>query len=196
MSQDVVEVTAPPPPVRATPPTAPPIGLAATLACIKQDRLAHRDGRTAPGYRALRAYRFGGWRMTIPQPFRAPLSILYRMMYRRCRDILGIELPYSAKVGRGVVFEHQHGIVIHGDCVIGDRCIIRQGVTIGNKSPDRPHDAPTLGCDVNVGAGAKIVGKITLGDGCQVGANAVVVKDVPAGVTVVGIPAKPIGGRA
>jgi serine O-acetyltransferase len=84
--------------------------------------------------------------MTVrPKVLRAPFSILYRMLFRRCRNVYGIELPYSAKIGRRVVFEHQHGIVIHGHCEIGDDCTIRQGCTLGNKTLDRPHDAPKLG---------------------------------------------------
>ena len=112
------------------------------------------------------------------------------MLYRKCRNHYGIELPYNAKIGRRVIFEHQHGIVIHGNCEIGDDCYIRQGCTLGNRSLDRIHDAPKLGERVNVGAGAKILGAVTLGDGSSVGANAVVLCDVPAGATAVGIPAK------
>ena len=105
-----------------------------------------------------------------------------------------IELPYSATVGRRVVIEHQGGIVVHGHCVIGDDCVLRQGVTLGNKTMDRPYDAPKLGSKVNVGAGAKILGAVTIGDGAQIGANAVVVKDVPAGAMAVGVPARVIWG--
>ena len=78
------------------------------------------------------------------------------MMYRRVRNRYGIELPYSVVVGRRIVIEHQSGIVIHGNSVIGDGSILRQGVTLGNKSLTRPLDAPRLGKLVNVGAGAKI----------------------------------------
>ena len=81
-------------------------------------------------------------------------------MYRRCRNGYGIEIPYSAKIGRRVVIEHQSGIVIHGNCEIGDDCVIRQGCTLGNKTLDRPFDAPKLGRRVNVGAGAKILGAV------------------------------------
>lgn len=81
-------------------------------------------------------------------------------------------------------------IVIHGYCIIGDDCIIRQGVTLGNRYLDRPLEAPKLGTRVNVGAGAKLLGGISLGDGANISANAVVLSDVPAGQTAVGIPAK------
>lgn len=158
---------------------------------IAEDYRANGRDWTRPGFRALATYRFGVWRMTVrPKLLRAPLSILYRCLFRRCRNVYGIELPYSAKVGRHVVIEHQHGIVIHGNSVIGNGCHIRQGVTIGNKSLDAPFDAPVLGDHINIGAGAKILGKITIGDGANIGANAVVLTDVPAGALAVGVPAR------
>jgi serine O-acetyltransferase len=131
--------------------------------------------------------------MTIePKLLRGPLSVVYRFFYRFVRNVYGIELPYTVKLGRRVIVEHQHGIVVHGGCVIGDDCIIRQGVTLGNRFLDRPFDAPQLGNRVNIGAGAKILGKVQLGDDVNIGANAVVLCDVEAGKTAVGIPAKVI----
>ncbi len=160
---------------------------------IKEDWIAHKRDWTRPGFRAIAVYRFGVWRMSVQTKIlRAPLSIVYRWMYRKCRNQYGIELPYSARLGRRVIIEHQHGIVIHGNCEIGDDCIIRQGVTLGNKTLDRPEDAPKLGNRVNVGAGAKILGAVIIGDDASIGANAVVLKDVPAGAVAVGIPAKVI----
>lgn len=161
---------------------------------IKEDWIAHGRDWTKPGFRAVAVYRFGVWRMTLkPILLRAPFSILYRALYRKVRNTYGIELPYSAQLGRRVVIEHQSAIVIHGDCVIGDDCIIRQGVTMGNRYLDRPFDAPKLGARVNVGAGAKIFGNITIGDDVNIGANAVVLSDIPPGKTAVGIPAKILG---
>ena len=125
-----------------------------------------------------------------PKLLRAPLSMLYRCLYRRVRNVYGIELPYTTLLGRRVVIEHQSAIVIHGHCRIGDDCIIRQGVTLGNRSLDRPLDAPHLGVGVNVGAGAKILGAVTIGDSAAIGANAVVLEDVPEGAMAVGIPAR------
>ena len=169
-----------------------PVGL---FAQIKEDWIAHgRDWTPASGGFAARyvaVHRFGNWRMRIGNKIiRAPFSMLYRMMFRRVRNLYGIELPYSATVGRRVVIEHQGAIVIHGHSVIGDESIIRQGVTLGNKTLDRPLDAPRLGQRVNVGAGAKILGAVTIGDGANIGANAVVLKDVPAGALAAGVPAK------
>jgi serine acetyltransferase len=158
---------------------------------VREDFVAHGSDITRPGFQAVAVYRFGVWRMSVePKPLRAPLSIAYRALFRTVRNLYGIELPYSAKIGRRVVFEHQHGIVVHGQTVIGDDCIIRQGVTLGIRSMDRLTEAPVLGRGVNVGAGAKIIGPVQVGDGASIGANAVVLKDVPAGALAIGVPAK------
>ena len=150
---------------------------------------------TRPGFQAIAVHRLGTWRMRIKQrALRAPLSVLYRALYRGMRNFYGIELPYSARVGRRVVIEHQSGIVIHGNTIIGDDCIIRHGVTLGNCRLDRPFDAPTLGNRVNVGAGAKVLGAISIGDDAQIGANAVVRHDVPSGALAAGVPARIVHG--
>ncbi|MDJ0732998.1 MAG: serine O-acetyltransferase [Nostocaceae cyanobacterium] len=163
---------------------------------IKEDWIAHGRDWTKPGFRAVAVHRFGVWRMKIKSKLlRAPLSILYRALYRKIRNNYGIELPYSVGLGRRVVIEHQSGIVVHGDCTIGDDTIIRQGVTLGNRYLDRPFDAPKLGTRVNVGAGAKIFGNVTIGDNANIGANAVVLCDIPPGATAVGIPAKIITSK-
>ncbi|MDP1025585.1 serine acetyltransferase [Sphingomonas sp. KR1UV-12] len=120
---------------------------------------------------------------------RGPLSALYRWGFRWCRNVYGIELPYTCTVGQGVVIEHQGGIVIHGATVIGDRCIIRQNCTLGVRRLDRLDDAPILMNDVHVGAGAVILGRVTIGAGAAIGANAVVLTDVPAGALAIGVPA-------
>lgn len=163
---------------------------------IKEDWVAHGRDWTKPGFRAVAVQRFGVWRMTIkPLLLRAPLSILYRSLFRKIRNSYGIELPYTVQLGRRVIIEHQSGIVIHGYCSIGDDSIIRQGVTMGNRYLDRPFDAPKLGKRVNVGAGAKIFGNVTIGDDVNIGANAVVLSDIPPGKTAVGIPAKIISSK-
>jgi serine O-acetyltransferase len=164
---------------------------ASLFAQIKEDWEAHGRDFFSPGFRAMAVYRFGAWRMGIgPRPIRAPLSVMYRVLYRGVRDRYGIELPYTARVGRRVVFEHHSGIIIHGHAEIGDDCVIRQGVTLGNRRIDRPLDAPRLGRRVSVGAGAKILGLVNVGDDAQIGANAVVCDDLPEGAVAVGIPAK------
>lgn len=159
-------------------------------AIVAEDYRNHGRDWTRPGFRALAAYRFGVWRMGVrPKLLRAPLSLFYRWAFRHCRNVYGIELPYSASVGRDVVIEHQGGIVIHGATVIGDGCIIRQNCTLGIRSLDVLDAAPVLGRNVNVGAGAVILGSVRIGDGAAIGANAVVLADVPAGALAIGVPA-------
>ena len=163
------------------------------LMLIKEDWIAHGCDWTKPGFRAIAAHRLGSWRMRIPSKLlRLPLSILYRILYRRARNVYGIELPYTVKLGRRVIIEHQSGIVIHGLCEIGDECIIRQGVTMGLRTLKAPNDVPVLGSGVEIGAGAVVLGKITVGDNAIIGANSLVLHDVAPGTKVAGIPAKPI----
>ena len=165
--------------------------LSGLVQLIREDWVAHGRDWTRPGFRAVAVHRIGQWRMGIkPKLLRAPFSILYRAMFRRICRAYGIELPYTVALGRRVILEHQHGIVIHGNCVIGDDCVIRQGVTLGNKSVATRFEAPRLGNRVDVGAGAKVLGPVFVGDDAVVGANAVVVRDVPPAATAVGVPAR------
>jgi serine O-acetyltransferase len=158
---------------------------------IHEDWEAHGKDWTKPGFRAVAVHRFGAWRMTIPvKLLRAPFSIVYRFLYIRVRNHYGIELPYTVALGRRVIVEHSGAIVIHGNSQIGDDCTIRQGVTIGMRSRDRAGEAPQLGARVDVGAGAKILGSVRIGNGVRIGANAVVLQDLPPGATAVGIPAR------
>jgi serine O-acetyltransferase len=160
---------------------------------IAEDWRAHGRDWTRPGFQAVAVHRFGNWRTGIKQKLvRAPATLLYNNMYRFVRNFYGIELPWTTTLGRRVVIEHQGAIVIHGRAVIGDDCIIRHGVTLGNRHLNHPANAPHLGVGVNVGAGAKILGAVTVGDKANVGANAVVTSDVAANTTVVGIPARPL----
>jgi serine O-acetyltransferase len=160
-------------------------------ALVREDYVRHGCDWTRPGFRAMAVYRFGVWRMRIgSRLLRAPLSFLYRRLFIRVRNRYGIELPFSAQLGRRVTLEHSHSIVIHGNSVIGNDCYIRQGCTLGNKSLDAPFDAPILGDRVNVGAGAKLLGRVIVGDDATIGANAVVVRHVPAGAVAMGIPAQ------
>jgi serine O-acetyltransferase len=108
------------------------------------------------------------------------------------RILSGIDIVPGAQIGAGTVFIHGHGIVIGAGAVIGENCRIFQQVTVGT------HDGlgyPTIGNDVTLYPGAKIIGPITIGDGARVGANAVVLIDVPAGATAVGNPATVTSGH-
>ena len=157
---------------------------------LREDYIAHGRDWTRPGFRAVAVHRFGAWRMTVrTRLLRAPLSLLYRFLFRRVRNRYGIELPYSVRLGRRVVIEHQSGIVIHGASVIGDDCIIRQNCTLGIRRLEDLAGAPVLGRGVDIGAGACLLGAITIGDHARIGANAVVLSDVPASAVAVGVPA-------
>lgn len=158
---------------------------------IAEDLRAHDRDWTRPGFRAVAVHRFGVWRMSIRSKWlRAIPSLAYRAAFRHCRNVYGIELPYSVALGRRVVVEHQGGIVVHGNSVIGDDCIIRQNCTLGLRDLSRLHEAPVLGNGVNVGAGAALLGAVRIGDGAAIGANAVVLTDVPPGALAVGVPAR------
>jgi serine O-acetyltransferase len=163
---------------------------------VREDLETYGGDWTRPGFQALLVYRLGVWRMRVrPRLLRGPLSALYNTLFATVRNVYGIELPFSARVGRRVVFEHQHGIVVHGGSEIGDDCIIRQGVTLGIRRLNRLTDAPKLGRGVSVGAGAKILGKVEIGDHAEIGANAVVLDDVPAHAIAVGIPARTVSPK-
>lgn len=160
------------------------------FALVHEDWQTHGRDWTKPGFRAVAVHRFGVWRMGVSSRIlRAPLSIMYRILYRHCRNTYGIELPFSVQLGRRVIFEHQGGIVIHGNTIIGDGCIIRQHCTLGIRNMDDPASAPILGNHVQLGAGAVVLGRVRLGDGASIGANSVVLTDVPAGALAVGTPA-------
>jgi serine acetyltransferase len=161
------------------------------VAQILEDWKSHGREWTRPGFQAVAVHRFGNWRMRIgPRALRVPFSVLYQALYTGVRNIYGIEIPYTARLGRRVIVEHHSGIVVHGHSTVGDDCILRQGVTLGNRSLDEPLAAPQLGKRVNIGAGAKILGGVLIGDDAQIGANAVVLIDVPPGALAVGVPAR------
>ncbi|MEC8423897.1 MAG: serine O-acetyltransferase EpsC, partial [Myxococcota bacterium] len=106
------------------------------------------------------------------------------------RGLTGIEIHPGARIGGGVFIDHGMGVVIGETSVIGDNCTLFHGVTLGGTSWKQEKRHPTLGSDVVVGAGAKLLGPIEVGDGAKIGANSVVVRDVPAAATVVGIPGR------
>jgi serine O-acetyltransferase len=157
---------------------------------IREDWRTYEGDFSRQGLWVMMVYRFGQWRYRIrPRLLRKPFSLLYKLMRVFSHILTGIELPCEARVGRRLRIEHFGGIIVSGDAVIGDDVVIRQGVTIGLK---RTHErgAPVIGNRVDIGAGAKLLGAITIGDDAVIGANAVVIKDVPAGALAVGIPAR------
>jgi serine O-acetyltransferase len=108
------------------------------------------------------------------------------------RWLTGIEIHPGATIGRRFFIDHGMGVVIGETAEIGDDCTLYHGVTLGGTSWEKGKRHPTLGNDVVVGAGAKVLGPITLGNGARIGSNAVVVKDVPANSTVVGVPGRTV----
>jgi serine O-acetyltransferase len=157
---------------------------------VREDLQTHRWEWSRPGFHAVAALRYNQYVHSLPPSLPRKLMVgIGRLAQTFCRNVENVELPYTVVLGRRVVLEHQ-GIVVHGDAVIGDDCTIRQGCTLGNRHPDRPRDAPKLGVGVNLGAGAKVLGSLVIGDGASIGANSVVLKDVAKGVTIVGIPGR------
>lgn len=124
------------------------------------------------------------------QLYRWKLFFLARWVSESSRMITGIEIHPGARLGRRLVIDHGMGVVIGETAEIGNDCIIFHGVTLGGMKFDPIKRHPTVGDKVLIGAGAKVLGPIRIGEGSRVGANAVVTKDVPAGVTVVGNPAQ------
>jgi len=112
-----------------------------------------------------------------------------RLLSTASRAVTGIEIHPGAQIGRRFFIDHGMGVVIGETSEIGDDVMLYHGVTLGGRSLARVKRHPTLGSGVTVGAGAKILGAVQVGDGVQVGANSVVVKDVPAGAVAAGIPA-------
>jgi len=118
------------------------------------------------------------------------LNWLARWLSHFARWFTGIEIHPGATIGRRFFIDHGMGVVIGETSVIGDDCTLYHGVTLGGTSWKKGKRHPTLGNQVVIGAGAKVLGPIVLGDGARIGSNAVVVKDVPKGATAVGIPAR------
>jgi serine O-acetyltransferase len=135
-----------------------------------------------------------------PKLARAPLTVIYRVMFKVTQMLCGVELPYSIPLGRRVRIEHFGGIIISARA-IGDDVILRQNTTLGIASLDDLNARPTIGNRVQIGVGAVIIGDITVGDDVVIGANAVVVSDVPPCHMAIGVPAvsrsrHPMAGRA
>lgn len=139
---------------------------------------------TYPGLHAIQFHRISH------RLWRANLKWLARMISSLSRWLTGIEIHPGAKLGRRFFIDHGMGVVIGETAEIGDDCTLYHGVTLGGTSWKKGKRHPTLGNSVVVGAGATVLGPIMINDGARIGSNAVVVKDVPLGATVVGIPGR------
>lgn len=136
------------------------------------------------GYKALRSHRRANWFYRHGMPF------LARWISQRCVRRLNIEIHPAATIGRRFFIDHGTGVVIGETTEIGDDCTIYQGVTLGGTGKDKGKRHPTLGNNVMVGSGAKVLGPITIGNNVRIAAGAVVLNDIPDNCTVVGIPAR------
>jgi serine O-acetyltransferase len=139
---------------------------------------------TYPGVHALIIHRFSHWL------WGCRLRWLARFSSHIARWFTGIEIHPGATIGRRVFIDHGMGVVVGETAVIGDDCTLYHGVTLGGTSWKKGKRHPTLDKGVVIGAGAKVLGPITIGANAKIGSNAVVVKDVPAEATAVGIPAR------
>jgi serine O-acetyltransferase len=156
---------------------------------VRADLRAHGGKWGAQGFWALVVYRYGRWRYGIkPSWLRKPFSLVYHVLYKLAQIVTGIELPCEAEVGSNFVIDHFGGIIVSGHAKFGNNCRIRNGVVVGLRHVEEKV-APTIGNDVDIGAGAKILGGIRIGDGARIGANAVVLIDVPDNHVAVGVPA-------
>ncbi|MDD3693616.1 MAG: serine O-acetyltransferase [Oscillospiraceae bacterium] len=136
------------------------------------------------GFKAVRAYRRANWF------YRHNMKFIARWISQRCVRKTNIEIHPAATIGRRLFIDHGTGVVIGETTVIGDDCTIYQGVTLGGTGKDKGKRHPTLGNGVMVGAGAKVLGPITIGDNSRVAAGAVVLNNIPENCTAVGVPAR------
>jgi serine O-acetyltransferase len=158
----------------------------------KEDFNTHERDLFSQGFWAIALHRFGNWRMDWPKLIRLPLSLLYKILYKFVEWTCGISLNYPVRVGRRVRIWHHSGMIL-GARSIGDDVHIRQNTTFGvARRGDHRSLKPIIEDRVDIGCGVVIVGAITIGHDSQIGANAVVLKDVPPYSVCVGVPAKVI----
>lgn len=139
---------------------------------------------TYPGVHALWAHRLAS------RLWDRGLKILARIIQQSSRTFTGVDIHPAASIGRRLFIDHATGVVIGETAEIGEDCLIFHGVTLGGQSMRHGKRHPTVGDRVMIGAGAKVLGAINIGDDAKIGANAVVVKDVPAGRIALGVPAR------
>ncbi|MCL2088970.1 MAG: serine O-acetyltransferase [Oscillospiraceae bacterium] len=137
-----------------------------------------------PGLHAVMHYRFSNWF------FRHRLFFMARLISQMSRFCTGIEIHPGAEIGRGLFIDHGSGVVIGETTIIGDNCTIYQGVTLGGTGKHAGKRHPTLGNNVMIGSGAKILGPFVVGDNSKVAANSVVLEELPPCSTAVGAPAR------
>jgi serine O-acetyltransferase len=157
---------------------------------VRSDLRSYDGDWTAQGFWVMLVYRLGRWRYSISPPLvRKPFSSVYKVLFKLVQIITGIELPCEVQIGRNFIIDHFGGIIISGYAKFGDNCRIRNGVVVGLKRIEEKV-APVIGDNVDIGAGAKLLGPIRIGNNVLIGANAVVLCDVPDDSIAVGVPAQ------
>jgi serine O-acetyltransferase len=165
----------------------PGIGM---LELLAEDFRTYDQSLLEPGFWAVAVHRFGNWRMGLkPKLLRAPCTLLYRTLATSVNWGFGIKLDYTVKLGRRVRIWH-HGGMILGARSIGDDVHIRQNTTFGVAHKSQPLAKPVIGDRVDIGCGAAILGQVRVEHDAVIGANAVVVRDVPAHSLVIGVPGR------
>lgn len=139
---------------------------------------------TYSGLHAVRSYRVAHWF------YKKKLFTIARVISQISRSRTGIEIHPGATIGKGLFIDHGMGVVIGETAEIGDNCLIYQGVTLGGTGKDKGKRHPTLGNNVMVGSGAKVLGPFKVGDNVKIAANAVVLAEIPSNCTAVGVPAR------
>ncbi|GKU27143.1 serine O-acetyltransferase EpsC [Clostridium folliculivorans] len=137
-----------------------------------------------PSVHAVNGHRVSSWF------YKRNMFFIARLISQVVRLFTGIEIHPGAQIGRGLFIDHGMGVVIGETSVIGNDVVIYHGVTLGGTGKDKGKRHPTVGDNVVIGTGAKVLGPINIGNGVKIGANSVVLTDVPAGATAVGIPAR------
>ncbi|MEO0378391.1 MAG: serine O-acetyltransferase [Cyanobacteria bacterium P01_A01_bin.17] len=137
-----------------------------------------------PGLQAILMHRLAHWLYVLGLP------LIPRIISHLSRFLTGIEIHPGATLGQGVVIDHGMGVVIGETAILGDYCLIYQGVTLGGTGKETGKRHPTLGENVVVGAGAKVLGNLNIGHNVRIGAGSVVLREVPSDCTVVGIPGR------
>jgi serine O-acetyltransferase len=173
------------------------------FALLREDLRTHDGNPFEQGFWAIAVHRFGNWRMGFPKPLRAPMTLLFRFLTKWVEWTCGISLPYTVRLGRRVRIWHHGGMVLNARS-IGDDVHIRQNTTFGLTGKDQPGEAiPTIEDRVDLGCNVCVAGAVTIGHDSRIGANTLVIHDIPPGAVAAGVPARIIkrlfsatGGRA
>ncbi len=155
----------------------------------REDLQTHDGKLFEQGFWAVALHRFGNWRMGLPKLLRAPCTLTYGFLVKWVEWTCGISLPYTSRLGRRVRIWHHSGMILHARS-IGDDCHIRHNTTFGVAARDQKRGIPMIEDRVDIGCGVAVLGHVRLGHDCVIGANSVVLDDVPPWTVVAGAPAR------